>query len=71
MSGRIVAFLNRLVALPAVVGLTPRDTVTLEVLGRLTGRLRCNKLGEQGVQRRPVQPQLPDRSMLESQNLIE
>ena len=41
---RIVAFLNRIVALLAAVGFSPRDTVALEVPGRRTGRLRRTAL---------------------------
>ena len=41
---RWIAFLNRTVALLAAFGLSPSDTVALEVLGRRTGRLRRTAL---------------------------
>ena len=39
-----IARVNRFVALLAVLGLTPRDTVALEVRGRRTGKLRRTAL---------------------------
>jgi F420H(2)-dependent quinone reductase len=39
-----IAFLNRVVALLAAVGFSPRDTVALEVPGRRTGQLRRTAL---------------------------
>lgn len=41
---RVVAYINRLVARLAVLGLTPRNTVALEVAGRRTGELRRTAL---------------------------
>jgi hypothetical protein len=39
-----IARLNRFVALLALLGLTPRDTIALEVRGRRTGKLRRTAL---------------------------
>jgi hypothetical protein len=42
--GRLIAWINRMVARLAVLGLTPRNTVALEVPGRQSGRLRRTSL---------------------------
>jgi len=42
--GRLIARVNRMVARLAVLGLTPRNTVALEVPGRQSGRLRRTSL---------------------------